>query len=557
MLRNVFAKTIRDNLRSTIGWVLGAGVLTAWLSSMYPYIRDSDAMREFLEQMPPELMAAFGMDPATFLTGAGYLSGQMYTFVGPVIMIGFAVGLGVGVTAREEQEGTLDMLLSAPVSRSHVVLSKLAASALLAGLIPAVMAAVLLVANRPLGLEISIQGILAINVALWLLGMVFAVVAATVGAFTGTPGAARGVAFFAAVLAWFVNVFEPLFDWLKLPSKVSPFTWYTEGNPMLNLWSTGFWWLLLTVVALTSATVWLFSRRDIATELAALPETSITPRRSKHVEPRSAALLGSVAGKTVWDRRRTVFVWSAGIASLLLITFAAWPAMSGNAVALEGLISSMPSEMFAIFGMTDPESLATPAGFVSSRAYLNMGPLIMILFCVGGVSSLVAKEERTGVLDMVLSNPQPRQRVLALKVIALAGLAAVITATLIAVGFAGNQFWDTELEPMHIVGANIGLMLLGIFFGGMALALWSFLGSGGTAIGITSAFAVVTYFLNGLATVVDPISPLRPLSPFFWYVGDTVPLAKGIEPAYLLLLVGGVAGAAIAIWRFEKRDLAV
>ena len=158
---------------------------------------------------------------------------------------------------------------------------------------------------------------------------------------------------------------------------------------------------------------------------------------------------------------------------------------------------------------------------------------------------------------MVLSNPQSRKRVLAQKIIGLAFLAAVIAIILMVVGFAGNEYWETGLEPMHIVGANVGLMLLGIFFGGMALALWSFLRSGGTAIGITSAFAVVTYFLNGLATVVDPIAPLRSLSPFFWYLGDTVPLAKGVEPAYLLLLIGGVAGAAIAILRLEKRDLAV
>jgi ABC-2 type transport system permease protein len=557
MLRNLFTKTIRDNVRSAIGWVVGAGVLTTWLVAMYPYIRDSDAMQELLEQMPPEMMAAFGMDPATFLTGAGYLSAQMYSFIGPVIMIGFAVGLGVAVTAKEEQEGTLDMLLAAPISRSRVVLSKIAASALLAALIPSVMATVLILANQPLGLEISIQGILAINAGLWLLGMVFAGVATAIGAFMGRPGAARGMAFFAAVLSWFVSVFEPLFDWLELPSKASPFTWYIDKNPMLDLWSTGFWWLLITIIALAIATVWLFSRRDIATEIAVLPETSITPRRSKHVEPRSARLLGSVAGKTVWDKRKTVFLWSAGIASLLLGTFAAWPTMSGNSAALEALVSSMPTEMFAVFGMTDPESLATPAGFISSRAYLNMGPLIMILFCVGGVSALVAKEERTGVLDMVLSNPQPRRSVLVHKMLALAGLTAVIAAILVAVGFAGNQIWDTGLEPMHIIGANVGLMLLGLFFGGMALALWSILGSGGAAIGVTSAFAVISYFLNGLATVVDPIAPFRLISPFFWYLGDTVPLAKGIEPAYALLLLGAVMGTLISLWRFDKRDLAV
>ncbi|GMQ93262.1 MAG: hypothetical protein BMS9Abin12_0739 [Acidimicrobiia bacterium] len=557
MLRNLFTKTIRDNRKSSLGWILGAGVLSLWLVAMYPFIRDSEEMKDLIEQMPAELMAAFGIDAATFLTGAGYLSAQLYSFVGPIIVIGFAVTLGTAVTASEEKSGTLEVLLSAPISRSHVVVSKLAASVFLLALVPVAMTTVILAANRPLGLELSIQGILAVNIGLWLLGTVFVAVAVAAGAFTGNPGTARGVAFFAAVLSWFVSFFEPLFDWLELPSKVSPFTWYIGENPMLEQWSSGFAWLALTAVGLAIGGVWLFSRRDIATELTVLPKSPLTRRRSKHVEPRATHLLGSVLGKTLWDRRKTVFLWAAGIASLLLMTFAAWPAMSGNSAALEALIGSMPTEMFAIFGVTDPEALATPAGLVSSRAYLNIGPLIMIIFSVGGVSALLAKEETSGVLDMVLSNPKPRRGVLIQKILGLAVLTIVITLILIAVGFVGDALWDTGLEPMHIVGANVGLMLLGMFFGGMTLALWSILGSGGAAVGVTSAFAVVSYFLNGLATVVDPIAPFRLISPFFWFLGDTVPLAKGIEPAYALLFLGAVAGAWIATWRFDKRDLAV
>ena len=557
MLSNAFTKTIRDNLRATIAWTAGAAVLSLWLASMYPYIRDSEEMKKLLEQIPPEVMAAFGMDPATFLTGAGYLSGQLYSFIGPIIMIGFAVSLGAAITATEEKDGTLDMLLSAPISRTHVVLSRFAAVALLAAFVPAAMAVVLLVGNGPFGLRLSVQGILAVNVGLWLLGMVYASIAAATGSLTGQPGTARGVALSAAVLAWFVSVFAPFFGWLDLPSKGSPFTWYIDENPMLELWSTGLGWLVISSGALGAAAVWLFARRDIATELSVFPETRLTPRRSRHVLPRSVWLLGSVAGKTVWDRRRTIFMWAAGIASPLLITFSAWPALSANATAMAAMIGAMPSEIFAVFGMTDPEALATPAGFISSRAYVNIGPLIMIIFCVGGVSTLVAKEEQAGTLDMLLSNPMHRRSVLGAKVATLGGLAVLIAAFLTAVAFVGNEIWDTALEPMHIIGANVGLMLLGVFFGGMSLALWSFLGSGGAAVGITSAVAVGTYFLNGLATIVNPIAPLRILSPFFWYLGDTAPLAKGPQPAYLLLLLGGVAGSAIAAWRFNTRDLAV
>lgn len=556
MLRSPFTKTLRDGALSTLGWVVGAGLATLGLAGMYPFIRDSDAMTDLLGDMPPELMAVFGIDPATFQTGAGYLSAQLYTLIGPIMMIAFAVGLGVAITAKEEHIGTMDMVLSMPLSRTRLILAKLAASTLMAMTVPATMALILIVTNEPLELGIPVSGVLATNTGLWLLGMVFAGIAAAIGAFTGSPATARGVALTAAMASWFVTSFESLYTWLGFPASISPFTWYTLTNPLRDPWSTGFWWLIIGTIGVGASAVWLFSRRDIATELAVLPDVAIIRKRSKHVKPRAAWLLGSVTTKTVWDRRKSVFGWAGGIAVLLLVTFAAWPAIAKDSGALTDMLESLPSELFAIFGLTNPEALATPAGFISSRAYLNIGPLIMIIFWVGGFSALVAREETDGRLDIVLSTPISRRRVLLGKAFGLSILAGVITLLLTISGFVGNAMYDTMLEPAHIISANIGLTLLGFFFGGMMLALWSLLGSGGAAAGITSAVAVVSFFLNGLAVVVKPIEGLRSLSPFYWYLGDTPPLAKGLEPGYLLLLVGGAIGVAVALWRFQTRDLA-
>ncbi|MEN8040112.1 MAG: ABC transporter permease subunit [Actinomycetota bacterium] len=557
MLRSVFTKTLYDFRRQAMGWAIGTGVLTTWLVSFYPIIRDSDEMADLFEQMPPQMMSAFGIDPDTILTGAGYLSGQLYSFMGPILMIAFAVSLGTAVTATEERNNTLDMLLAAPVSRIRVISLKLAASVLLASVVPVTMAVSLLVLNEPVGLRLSVVGIISMNVALLLLGLLFGAITAAAGSLTGKPGSARGIALTLAVLTWFASAFEPFFDWLAIPNQVSPFTWYVGQNLFLEPWSMGLIWIALTTMVIAGSSIWLFTRRDIATELAVLPDTAVTRRRSRTISPRRVTLLRSVAGKTMWDRRRTIFYWMGGIASLLLVTFAAWPALAANAVAMEAMVNALPTEMFAMFGMTNPESLSTPEGFISSRAYLNMGPLIMILFTVGGVSSLLSKEEQSGVLDMVASNPLPRRTVLLHKVGALTLQTALIALFLVIVAFAGNALWDTGLVPINMIGANVGLALLGLFFGGMALAVWSLTQSGGTAVAITSAFAVVTYFVNGLGSVVDSLAVVRPLSPFYWYIGDTPPLAKGIDPLYGLLALGAVIGTAIAVWRFDKRDLAV
>ena len=160
-------------------------------------------------------------------------------------------------------------------------------------------------------------------------------------------------------------------------------------------------------------------------------------------------------------------------------------------------------------------------------------------------------------MDMVLSTPLARRFVLARKAMAIALLVGVIIATLTLVGIFGDLVWDTGLELGHIVAANVGIGLLGLFFGGIALALWGLLKSAGPAIGLTIAIAVASYFLNGLGAIVDVLEPVRPLSPFFWYLGDTAPLARGFGAGDLFLAVGSVIGLAVAIWRFETRDLAV
>ena len=75
--------------------------------------------------------------------------------------------------------------------------------------------------------------------------------------------------------------------------------------------------------------------------------------------------------------------------------------------------------------------------------------------------------------------------------------------------------------------------------------------------GVSSGLAVVTYILWGLAPLIDGISTLEVLSPFFWALaGDTILHGPQWGNIALLALVGlGFVG--IGIWRFERRDLAV
>lgn len=556
MLRNVFTKAIWDRRRSTVWWVIGSALILTWVSFVYPILRDSEEMKGFIEELPSGVLAAFGFDPATYLTGAGFLQAQFFTLFAPLMIIGLGISLAVGATAKEEKDGTMDMLVSAPVSRVSVILQKASMIAVLVGLVALTMACTMLIMNLLIDMGLSVQGIVAVNVSLALLGLVLAGTTLVAGAISGKPSTAIGVGVLVAATAWFVSVFAGLFDWLDVPSKVSPFTWYLDGSPLINGWSTGQAWLTISMLALVGAAAALFRRRNISTDRSLVLNVSNRSHGSRSQKPRAVWLLDSVLGKSIWDRRRSVFGWAGGLVTLMLVTFAAWPTFSEDSAAISGMISAMPRELFAMFGMTDPESLATAAGFISSRAYQSIGPVVMLVFAIGSVSGLIAKEESRGMLDMVLSNPVARRGTLLAKAGAIALLTLFIALTMTVFGLVGNAIWDTGLDVVSIFAANTGLALLALCFSGIAIAVWSHFGSG-PAIGVTAAIGAVAWFLNGLGAIVDGLAPLRALSPFYWYLGDTAPLAKGFEPQYLLLLAVAVAGTAIAAWRFESRDLAV
>ena len=558
MTTAILVKSIRDRRRALIGNSLGLVALVVWLGALFPILRDNQGFNDIMEQVPQEMFTAVGVDLATFLTAAGFLSAEFFALFAPLLILIFVISAMVAETSTEERDGLMDMVLSNPVSRRRVFLEKAAGVAAAALLMVAVITAALLVANPVFALDLPVAGVVAAGLSLWLLGTTFGAAALLVGAFTGRSATAGGMAGFLALLAWFVTSFSGLFPWLEGAGQLSPFTWYREPDPLIAGFGAGHLWLLITTLALLAVAVLLFDRRDIATERAALPDIKLWRRaRSRVRQPRAAWLLTDPFRKVLWDRRRSVWAWGGGLGLLSLAMFSAWPALAQDADALAALVTSMPREVFVMFGMTNPEAIVTPAGFVSSRSYQSVGPIVVIFFCVRGVSMALIRQEVSGVLDLVLAQPSSRSRIVASKLAAVALSAGLVVLIPTVVALAADRQWETGLGVGSILAAGAGLYLLGLFFAGLALLLWGVKGTSLPAVRIAGIAALATFLMNGLGALADGLRPIRLISPFYWYFGDDPPLAKDFEPAYFLLLAGTVATAWLAIARFRQRDTSI
>ena len=76
------------------------------------------------------------------------------------------------------------------------------------------------------------------------------------------------------------------------------------------------------------------------------------------------------------------------------------------------------------------------------------------------------------------------------------------------------------------------------------------------AIGVTSALAVAAFLVNVLAPLVDSLSQVRRLSPFYHYAASD-PLRHGLSAGDVaFLVVTAAVVAAAATLAFQRRDIA-
>ena len=125
-----------------------------------------------------------------------------------------------------------------------------------------VVGLVTMLVNGPAGLDLPVGNIVAGVAALTLLGLVHALLALAVGAATGRPGVALGVAIVAAVLGYFSHNLGPTV--LEGVERLSPFHWAYGNTPLADGFDEiGLGLLLLAAVAVFVAGLVAFPRRDL------------------------------------------------------------------------------------------------------------------------------------------------------------------------------------------------------------------------------------------------------------------------------------------------------
>ena len=205
--------------------------------------------------------------------------------------------------------------------------------------------------------------------------------------------------------------------------------------------------------------------------------------------------------------------------------------------------------MFGISG-----SITSPTGWISANIYANFLPLVILLITIGYGAAAIAGQEHDGHLELVMSMPFSRRRV-ALEKIAVLVIQATVLMVAVFVSVLVGRWFDLSIGISHLATASIGVLLLGVDLGLLALTVGAATGNRGLALGVASTVAGVSYLISSLAPLVNWLEPARYLSLFYWSVGDDQ-LDRGLSAGgFVVLVLVGAALAAASIPCFRHHDL--
>jgi ABC-2 type transport system permease protein len=262
-----------------------------------------------------------------------------------------------------------------------------------------------------------------------------------------------------------------------------------------------------------------------------------------------------VSRRELADHWRALIAWSAGAVLLSATYILFYPSIRTSGAGIQHLLDSMPAALRNAF-LGSGVSYLSPAGYLGTELFGLIVPVLLLVMGVLAGSRALAAEERNGTIDLLLSTPIRRRRLVAEKaagaLLPLFVIAAVIW--LAVAGIGPSQGLVVSLGGLAV--ALVAVALLAAGFGMLAFVVASAAGSSALGGGIAAGLAVAVYVLNVVGSVVPALTGFaNAVSPFHWVGGPGV-LTNGVAWSGILLLIAcPIVLLGLAILAYEQRDL--
>ncbi|HEV2013016.1 MAG TPA: ABC transporter permease subunit [Candidatus Dormibacteraeota bacterium] len=490
-------------------------------------------------------METFGRQYSLFLplphgvdTIAGYIQWRVYGAL-PILFGFWALLSAAGATRGDEERGLVEQWLAAGVGRRRYLVTRFIGFAIAAVIAIALTSAAIDAGAAGAGSALPTGPLLEVSVALLGLTLVVYALTTVVAQLTVSRGAAAGLAGLVVGVMFFVNGLSRSVESLKpLAQAISPFYYYDRTQPLspggtFDVAATAA--LFVAAVVFASLAVWFMSVRDIGAALIRLPAR---PRPFTD-RPSPNPLLRMPVLASLYEQRIAVLAWALGAAF-----FAFYLASVGRQTVdlIQG--SAGFRNYLTVAGHGNPYVALT--GFF----WFGIALLLLAVYAITQVARWSA-DDNEGRLEMILSAPVSRTRVVIERAVALTLRLAIIIAISSVALYLGAAAANIHFDVGALTIASLVLIPFGLSFAAIGAVLASRAPRATVAVLVT--FTFLSYLITQLGPLLKWPDWALKLSVFNLY---GAPLTSGVDWTGLWIMSAiTIGGFIVGALLMQRRDV--
>ncbi len=265
---------------------------------------------------------------------------------------------------------------------------------------------------------------------------------------------------------------------------------------------------------------------------------------------------GTIFMETLRRGWRGMLYWGAGMALYALITVSL--VQDADLLKQFGeLAQQLPLGLLQALGASE-EMLqqVTPTGFLGWR-YFGFAIILVCIYAIIAGLNISANEEEAGILDLVLTLPVARGRVIVEKWAAYALLLTGIIALSFIGILVGIQATGQDMDIGLLLQATINMLPAALLVLAFTALVGGVFRNKALVTAAAALFLIGSYFLDTLGGMVSGsfFDQLRVISFFRYYDANGVMLHGLQWGNAALLVVVALVMVAGGLWGFQRRDI--
>lgn len=265
----LITKTINKNIVALLIYTAISASFVWMYVAFYPSMaREGEKLKEAFKAYPQEIFQAFDIEVETFVSSLeGFIAGEHFSIIWPAVLTVLIVAYASSAIAGEIEKGTIEFLLSQPISRLKIFLAKY-----LSGLL--IIISFILLSNFSVvpfaifhNVNYQLQNYLTISVIGFLFAFAIFGTCMMISSFTSSKGIPAMITGSLLIIMYAINIFSAFQESLSKLKYASFFHYYDYKEAIVNnqidTVNIVIFLLVGVITALIGAVI--FIKRDIAT----------------------------------------------------------------------------------------------------------------------------------------------------------------------------------------------------------------------------------------------------------------------------------------------------